>query len=524
MSRIRYEIENYAPLVISTENGSQDMVATLRYIPGNILLGFFANRYNGTRPLEQDQGFHRLFLSGRVIFQAAFLTQSGTTSDRKDKIFYPTPLAFVRNDTYQEQIDNALFVKPPVKPQKIADFALVEGECIYLTSPQTRYHFHRKQNISDRNNIFNYEALTEGQKFSGYILGEDCDLAAIMAICGAEFSMSIGRSRTTQYGGSRVTLRMEADELSAVQEEDDEQEEEYQCLLYFTTPAVLYNEHGMPEASGSCLESYLVASLGEKSFALINQRLAYTTVESYRGVWRMKRPALAAIAARSSLLLLFKEKQAAQTARRIWQTNGIGELCHEGLGMVQMIMMPSEKYQEKEFLTQKALQPTDAASLALKNLYQKYLIDCLEKMIKQRALDDVQTEVKPVFASHHIVSRLVDILESINHVGEFPELIAKTMSKNGKNTQELHTILIKKQGFFDYIKDEQPYKDYVGNFLNKRIEVIRALHLLSKQPTEDDDFLTAFLQQYQDRFYKLYWRSFFDFAARSTAAAGRSKP
>ena len=91
MHQLRFRITNLAPLIISARYGDNNMVATLRYIPGTSVLGMLAARFIRLAKIPPDQvcmdeKFRNIFLEGYVNFGNAYI--SIEKMDNETEIFF----------------------------------------------------------------------------------------------------------------------------------------------------------------------------------------------------------------------------------------------------------------------------------------------------------------------------------------------------------------------------------------------------------------------------------------------------
>jgi len=267
MYQIHYKIRTLSPILLTWITGDTNMVSTLDYIPGSVVLGIFAKKYIDKKDMgrnaHEDQYFHRCFLNSSICFTNAYLSKS----NGKDRsTFYPTPLSIQSSKEDEKEIYD-LMITSKKQTEYPGNYCKIIDDKINLASANRSINFHhsRKDRVkghSDDGTIFNYESLNPLQEFSGWIIGEEADLNIILELIGSKMKINIGRSKQIQYGKAELELLYDIPDtpISEVYAFNlDRLNNPF--ILTFWSPAIIYNENGFPSTSITDLKKYLSSHL-----------------------------------------------------------------------------------------------------------------------------------------------------------------------------------------------------------------------------------------------------------------------
>lgn len=439
-SRLFVTIETKAPVILGLQKGDQNTVFTQRQITGNHLRGLLAGTYisrqkNLKRDLaQQDEKFRRIFLSGALKF--GYLTFKGEQmisrrlhefKGRKDK---PVLCVFSR-DKWSEE-DQKLITKP------LSYYASISSDKkIQRQEPQTTFYFHNSRQIrragrsmedQTEGGIFYYEALNEGQRFEGEIVGDAKTLKDLAAAFPKPFRSRIGKSKSAQYAEVLVTLMPGKTEESTPENTNLPG----QYLLTLESPLILFNEFGAPSADAEILQQYLAEILGLQlnELELKKAASAITFIEQFNGAWESKSGKYMAFKEGSAFLWELKEKTSGIRSSRI------GEYTEQGFGKIRW-----NPFTENEVFNRKkedskasdASAPADWISTGLDvldDIYTRFEQQKLEATIMKKAIDDAQEqERRKASINNHLISRMEQLFERKNRFNEIDEWIAKTKGK-----------------------------------------------------------------------------------------------
>ena len=212
---LRYRLKLITAAVIPIADGDPNTVVTRRDVPGSHLWGAAAWHYlNQANHAPTDAEFRCAFLDGGL----RFLTAYPEIADTQQRLI-PIPHSIRKykdclNEDIQELVD---FVKQPSveRPTKRFEhhYARMNPEYWSTQAVKTERNYHHARAANDRRigralgagdpdggALFTYEAIQAGQTFQGAVLGLEKDLKNLKNLLGGLRVISIGRSRSAQYG------------------------------------------------------------------------------------------------------------------------------------------------------------------------------------------------------------------------------------------------------------------------------------------------------------------------------------
>lgn len=463
--RLPVIIETLSPVLIAKQVGDQNVVNTQRYIPATTIRGILANefmrRLNLTDAHENDD-FYRIFLKSELSITPAYPVDEG------DEVYFPAPL-FIHKEAGREEgkVYNILEGEPEFKTEYIGGFLrFMDDEKVYKTNPKTYLYFHSaRDRISGRSteeegSIFYYEALSEGQKFRGYIVGDKGVLEGLKNLFGNTFTAFLGRSKTAQYGEVKISF-------GAVEDiEDDEFEEDTEFILWLLSPLILYNEFGMPEASEKTLKEYLEKSLGctveiEKSVAKTDW------IETFVGVWRMKTPSEIAFAPGSSFKVKVDNSENLEEKLKKLEIYGLGERREQGFGRVKVLMYLKESYVMDEHKKEKAeFQPGKSCEI-LRSILKSDLI----KFFEYKGFETAKGFLHKDKISNHLIGRLEMMVKNSENLEDFKNKLNGIEEKQaGENLKDVGLwFKLKKFDVYEDVKKDSDYQIRFGEQIYKKL-------------------------------------------------------
>jgi CRISPR-associated protein Csx10 len=345
VKKLSYKITTLSPIVLAREVGEQNTINTEKYIPSTTVRGLFANRFikkfNLGRSAHQDENFYNLFLKNEIIFTPAYPYKG-------KKTYYPALYLHKEKGKDDNVVYNILEKNPDTtktKPLKKMIYYLSEDEGIYTYDVSTTFYFHnardREKGHSTEEEIFYYEAINEGEKFEGFIIGDEGYLEEIKKIYSEKFASFIGRSKSAQYGLVNIEFVNieDTDDL-----EDTLEDMEYEFTIVATSPVILYNESGFSDISIKALKHYL-----EKHFACkvdVEKIVARTEyVENFVGIWGMKNTRELAYSPGSAFKIKISGCNDLKEKLNNLLKYGFGEKTELGFGRVNVYSSLEESYQ-----------------------------------------------------------------------------------------------------------------------------------------------------------------------------------
>jgi len=327
MQMIKFHIKTQSPLVIASNTGDPNMVATTDFIPGTYILGVFANAYIKVNKLEKklaykDEKFHKWFLKGDLKITNAYITME---KDNKIHSYYPIPFSIQRLKDNQNEGYDLIFYDEIEKQTKSLDgYCRLVENTLYKVSVKKSLNFHhsrdRERGVSKEGMIFNYESIDPEQIFEGYIIGEKGDLQEFLKIF-KNGTYYIGRSRNNQYG--KVEIKIINREPQDFLEKDDVLSSPNEAVITFLSDTIIYNDYGYSTTDIKDLEKYSGLKI-KKAF------IKQTEEEGFISVWKLKTPQEICFKGGSCFLVELKEGDIEKL--KSLQKKGIGERTNEGFG------------------------------------------------------------------------------------------------------------------------------------------------------------------------------------------------
>lgn len=355
LHQLRYELRLDAPALATALAGDPNTVAGETYLPGSILLGAFAGAWIQRRDLgdhaHEDADFARLFLRGGLSFLNAYLLDDTVRSR-----LLPVPASFRRPKADERTIRDLATDEGEEATQRVGGYCRIEpgsgvhDGTVVVRSPKTRMRFHTQRAdrllgrpTDERGALFAYDALDGGQWFGGAICGDAADLAKLADGLGwtpnNPLTLSIGRSRSAEYGGQARLELLDGAPRPWVSEIDAPQEPEGRLVLTLTSHLLPY-----PAGDGDGRVRFpvgeLARALGAAGVAREAGQLAASMrafarvvlVGGFSGVWRMPRPQQTGLAAGS--VFVFEGIELDEAQRGAIERGAFGMRTGEGFGRV----------------------------------------------------------------------------------------------------------------------------------------------------------------------------------------------
>lgn len=213
---LRYRFILTAAAVIPGSDGDPNTIVTRQDIPGSHLWGAAAWHYlNQDDHTPADNAFRYVFLDGGLRFLAAYPEKPETTNTQHLRLI-PIPHSIRKFKDTEEVVD---FVEWPPEnaPMKRLDrrYAKISDGLLETQTVKTERNYHHARasknrrigralgaEVPDGGAFFTYEAIQPGQSFQGAVLGAESDLTDLKTWLQSLKTVSIGRSRSAQYGES----------------------------------------------------------------------------------------------------------------------------------------------------------------------------------------------------------------------------------------------------------------------------------------------------------------------------------
>jgi len=513
MKRLPYTIKTISPILISTVGRDKNLVDTMDYIPGSSVLGVFANAFQKKHNIGgicNDNNFYRLFLSDNVRYLNAYI-------GKNNKDFIPAPFFIkkIKDDDYN--VKSALIPTKDTKPLK--KYIFFNGSNFEKIEVEKNISFHSVRGIKDntrlsghseKEGIFNYEAIAPGQVFKGFICGSEDNLRELKNIGNNTKEIRIGKSKSVQYGRTEIkfgeiedfTHHNRYNNVPPVGNMDKNE-----VAIVFMSPTILLNENGFSEVSFKTIKEEINKITGltctiekEKSF------FETETVEHFVSVWRMKRPMRQAVSAGSVVVVNFNETDVATIKNNLLklEEKGLGEYVNEGFGETDVIFpeeikpdantvkistSPEEEIEKPEI--------TAAAISITEGIIKNALVKEAANIAYKDAVEFAEPERKP---SNNLLGRLeilILIMEKENFIkaikGNENQPALKDIARN-----QLKKCRNKTVSLYNRIAEGEPkMKDFLSSFTT----VQSLAREINKDISKDDALY--------NELYRVYWSNFF---------------
>ncbi|RKX53362.1 MAG: hypothetical protein DRP50_05990 [Thermotoga sp.] len=481
---LEFFIRTLAPVVISKQRGEQNTVNTEKYIPSSTIRGVLANAFIEKLRLKsahEDDRFYTLFLKGDLLTTPAYPVKDGNE-------YLPAPL-FLHKKKGEEEIDgtelyNILEEVPGEKTKPLGGYVYFENGGIRKHIPGTEFFFHNaRERISGKATkkegaIFYYEAIKEEEKFKGYIMGDENLLNAIKGLYEDGFSAYVGRSKTAQYGHVEF-------EFGGISNLPKISKYDKDFFLLVTSPLILFNEFGFPEASERVFKRYLERLL-DCEIEIKASAVKVQYVESFVGIWRMKSSRVIAIAPGSCFNISLIECNDPEDKLNRLENYGMGERAEQGFGRVRVLIDIKERYSlRKEKTAKRDIKPLKILDILVYVLKTKE-----EEYFEYKGFERARTFGYKGQITNHLLGRLERMLADVqdkenwqNFLNEIKDRQAGKKLKDVRLWDELYN--------FDICDKERQQKDFQD--LGDKLRLV-SINVESEKKTFD--------------LSKIYWLSF----------------
>ncbi|HEU4327849.1 MAG TPA: RAMP superfamily CRISPR-associated protein [Roseiflexaceae bacterium] len=361
MPLLSYTLDLDQPLLATGRVSDPNSNTSLDYVPGSLLRGLLIYRYcqaEGLQTLSGDTLARALFLDGTVRYLHAY--PAGRTGERT--LPAPRTLRVSKRPPLDEDNGRTAYdsgcsdgQKKLVEAQQHDQFVPLDApfverceanNALITHTPLRTISIHVQRDrvmgraTAERGAVFQYQALAEGQRFTGLILIDDGEQAdryqeRLMQLA-AEPVGWLGGSRSAGYGRVRLALNpTQQPEAPTLPEEGSSSS----VSLTLLSDTLLLDATGQPLAwaDPTRLPAALAAALSEAAGEPVTVGTVYwqhssvgrVLVGGYNSTWRLPLPPTPALAAGS--VLTFDAQLGPQARSRInWR--GLGLRRAEGYG------------------------------------------------------------------------------------------------------------------------------------------------------------------------------------------------
>ena len=351
---LRYQLKLKTATVIPTSEGDPNTVVSRLDIPGSHLWGIAAWSYlNQPNHNAANPTFRKTFLNGGLRFLNAY----PEAIDNEQRMI-PVPHAIRKSkedESLYHLIGRPLIGRPleDVPTKRLGPvYARLDGNQLKTQSVKTERNYHHARvahdrskgralgaEVADGGTLFTYNAIQPEQSFQGAVLGSEEDLTQLKTWLQSPQQVSIGRSRSAQYGQADFEWvdknPLPYDNLMEWDGFNEEQSIvncEKQLIITTLSPLLAVNENGHPTAVFPIQE--LANTLGIHSTPKIQSSHTRTEVISgYSTHLRLPRQQSQAIAAGSVFVFNLNE-QVTDAQLMELERNGLGLRKAEGFGRI----------------------------------------------------------------------------------------------------------------------------------------------------------------------------------------------
>lgn len=495
MHKLRYHITTKAPLVISAKHGDMNMTATEKYIPGGTVLGILAGRFIEKKELTDDahenEDFYNWFLLGNLKITNAYIY---TKNDEDNEfINFPVPVSIQKGKYKKTIVDLLYFDASDIQTQAINTFCVLDENTLYTKDVKTSLNFHhardRIKGIPEPGKIFNYESIMPGQIFEGEIQGNKNDLQSFSSICEKSWTAHAGRSKNTQYG--EIEFKILSDTPAPVEQADITGNEVSLTLLSDT---IIYNEFGYSITDKKEFGEYLSNMV--KGIKITKAFVKKGDVETFTGIWGLKKPSETCFLAGSVFLLDISEVDK-NDLKKLRET-GIGERTHEGYGMCKLSLQTEDELTQNESQDKQVEFPKPESTLPkqTKEILVKIIKNYITGQAQLTAFEEQAGFETASLIPNSLAGKLQAMTKDKGKDG-FANSIEKLKKTAQNNLANCHN---KKKTLFDFIKDKKDLVESIMGFA-RSTQVKDLCAEVDYNPAEDSNF--------EKSLYKLYFTTFF---------------
>jgi CRISPR-associated protein Csx10 len=364
MTKLSYLIHLLEPLLVAqADTGEENSAISLPFIPGSTIRGALISRYlqrNPTSDPASDEITQRLFFNGSVCYLNAYPWQEPTR-------LLPKPLSWFTEKIWVdldgvEIRDMAVKADPdtpdsdPEQPKPPSgEFCWTNDTNAMLYTPPRQVNVHIALEDSnrrdERNQVFRYDALAEGEVFAGIILAEaDDDLKTIQSLFEPR-EIHFGRAHTAGYGRVKIDIAKNIDH-SWIEYIPNDELKNGDVAITLLSDAILRGAKGQV---GSDVLPALARALGLSHNAVPKMRFyRMHLVAGFNRKWSL--PLVQNWALKSGSVFVYPSKAVGDVeALRDSVAKGIGERCVEGFGRVAINWQAQPVLRRKSYYPSKPL-------------------------------------------------------------------------------------------------------------------------------------------------------------------------
>lgn len=463
MFEINFRIEARAPLLFPAYESDPNMVSSVHFIPGSVLLGYYASNYIRINNLprekaHEDHDFNLLFLRNGVTFSNALVARA--KEDGLMQLFQAAPLSLMTDKADETTIKDLLTEQDDsFQGKPLHNF--VSSDFNYRHHVDTVMHFHHERDrttgATKSGVIFNYEAINMGQIFCGKIIGSSENLQKCKNLF-VNGKIYLGRSKSAQYGEACIYF----EEITPFKS-GFSVSEPAEATMTFLSDAIILNDCGFSTLDHKALEHIL-------GVRIIKSFVKAVKIESFVGAWSARRPEETAYAAGSCFIL---EKIPEKFTE--FESVGIGERRGEGFGRVKFGWQNSDL---QMVCKQVGKEPCiNWAKSPLPELTRKILRNVLESKMHELATIEGMRAAASFMQKTGITNSLASrLLGFINSSADYTAFRQKLEHLKDTARRKLESCHNGKLTLFDFLKKTDHASDIDFSNLNEIMRLVGFNH------------------------------------------------
>ncbi len=503
MKSIKYRITNLAPILITNKTGDLNMVATKDYISGNNILGALATNYintklknNNIKP-NDDANFFNCFLSGQVVFTNAYKVEINKDSEN---VSFPIPFSIQRMKKDEKEIKDILLFETSEQIKSIGGFGYFTKEdnnqnLINKVEIKKSFSPHQEYNPVTRTTkegmFFNYESISPGQTFVGFIIGEEKFIDTIVDNFENLTEIFIGKSRNTQYG--RVKFKIEKKQNDFISEITNYSfnSKKNKISLTFLSDVIISNEYGFSTSDFNDLKNYFKVKISgfqsvEKSFFRTG------TIENYVSVWNLRKPSETCFLAGSSFIIELNNVN--ENELMMLQSQGIGERKNEGFGRIVFGLQYVSKYNKKD--KSEAIEVEKPEEVILDDTKKRATVilkNHLKMKVATQALDKVNINKDGITSSNITPSQIGRLESFINSSNTKEEFQGKLNLLRDTAKQKLNNFKFGNEKFLEHLNNFKIDDNIFNNEQLKKLSEDLGINLNNDENFKNELYKTYYL-------------------------------
>ena len=491
-NKLKISYRNLSQLMLPGKNN--DNTATYDYLPGSAILGAFASIYHRQHNLKddahEDNMFYDLFLSNKVIFNNAYIT------DNSKKDYQPVSLSLNRVKDGYEVYDKAHddYQNLDMQLQKLGDlFVYAEEDILHKVEPLKKIEYHHLRSTKSKNIghavegdglFFQYESLLANQSFNGYIEGNKEYLSEIIKLIPKDGIIHLGRSKAAQYGKVVIeNIEIVNSSLDNIYVDNNQS-----FVIKLLSQMILVNELGNYYPNVDLLVTSIKELLGD--IKLENVFAKYTIVSGFNNKWKLPKVQMQALGEGTTLVL--KNISGKTIDVGFLNNYAFGIRQNEGFGKIIVEKRLVKKY---HFNTN-----NDEISKVEPKYTTSHLIKIQEELIHN------EVEAYAILKANKImplnmttINKLLDFIYSSNG---YERLFEKINNIKDKTKKLRVSSVILDRDIYDEIRDINEYTRQAKDLLMK---VTSQLNVY--QDSAIVDSLKQSLDKHDFKWFKVYLRS-----------------